>query len=471
MSRIAKFLFIFSFIVIPTISIYSLADSEVTRIPIIDAPPGTVGLGFGFRLSTNPYLEGDQSSELEQETQLDLVPMYLFEGKHLFAHGTSFGVHMYKNEHFMADLLARYRFDRLDPDSNAYFDGLQKREQTIDGGLSLIYKGDFGSVKFDWVTDLMNTHKGMELDFTYRYRFDIGRWMVSPFISYIYQDATLTNYYYGVSQDEARPGRPAHKTESAEFIRAGVNTSYQLTKRWLLYTNIAFEGLDESIVESPLTEEERITSFMLGASYMFGDIYRADDVDFDRVSEWSWRINYGYTADGSIATDNIKGDLSKSDDVSDTGIAGITISKLILGGPRVDAYARFAVFRHLEGDYQDDFWNYTPYVMLIGKGYIPWSNQLKFRWGFGLGVSYAEQIPAIEQVKQAKKDATSSHLLNYLEWTLDFPVNQIFDSKAFRNCFIGITDVHRSGIFASADILNNVDGGADWLTLHLECLR
>ena len=78
---------------------------------------------------------------------------------------------------------------------------------------------------------------------------------------------------------------------------------------------------------------------------------------------------------------------------------------------------------------------------------------------------------AIEQVKQAKKDATSSHLLNYLEWTLDFPVNQIFDSKAFRNCFIGITDVHRSGIFASADILNNVDGGADWLTLHLECLR
>jgi hypothetical protein len=31
--------------------------------------------------------------------------------------------------------------------------------------------------------------------------------------------------------------------------------------------------------------------------------------------------------------------------------------------------------------------------------------------------------------------------------------------------------VHRSGIFSNADLLDNVFGGSDWLTAHLECTR
>jgi outer membrane scaffolding protein for murein synthesis (MipA/OmpV family) len=448
-----------------------IADSEVTRIPIIDAPPGTVGLGFGYRLATSPYFEDKETSDLEEEKLADLVPMYLFEGKYFFAHGTSYGIHVFRKQSFTADLLARYRFDRLDPSSSDYYDGLQERDQTVDGGISLSFNGRFGSLKFDWVTDLRDKHNGEEFDLTYRYRFDRGRWMFSPFISYIYQDKDLTNYYYGISENEALPGRPAYQTEEAFFVRAGVNSSYQLTKRWLIYANIAFEGLDDSLRESPLSVEENLASVFVGGSYMFGNIFKADEVEYDREREWSWRVNYGYTADGSIVTDILRGDLSKSDDVDDTGIAGFTISKLILGGPKIDTYARFAIFRHLEGDYQSNFWSYAPYVMLMGRGYTPWSEQPSFRWGFGLGFSYAQKVPIIEQVKQAKKGKNTSHFLNYLEWTLDFPLERITGSKAMRDCFIGITDVHRSGIFASADILGNVSGGSDWVTFHVECLR
>jgi outer membrane protein len=124
----------------------------------------------------------------------------------------------------------------------------------IDGSISLSFNGRFGSLKFDWVADLRDKHNGEEFDLTYRCRFNRGRWMFSPFISYIYQDKDLTNYYYGISENEALPGRPAYQTDEAFFVRAGVNSSYQLIKHWLIYANVAFEGLDDSLRESPLTE-------------------------------------------------------------------------------------------------------------------------------------------------------------------------------------------------------------------------
>ena len=50
--------------------------------------------------------------------------------------------------------------------------------------------------------------------------------------------------------------------------------------------------------------------------------------------------------------------------------------------------------------FQEDFNEYVAYVMAIGSGYAPWTNRELFRFGFGLGVSYAEEIPAVEIYKQ-----------------------------------------------------------------------
>jgi hypothetical protein len=142
-----------------------------------------------------------------------------------------------------------------------------------------------------------------------------------------------------------------------------------------------------------------------------------------------------------------------------------------MGGPRVDFYGKLALFRHFEGDFQDDFWNYTGYVMAVGKGYLPWSDKLAFRYGFGFGASYAEKVPAVEKIKQAERDRNTSHFLNYLEFMADVPLARFTKARAVQNCFAGVTVVHRSGIFGSSDILGEVSGGSDWVTLHLECLR
>jgi hypothetical protein len=109
--------------------------------------------------------------------------------------------------------------------------------------------------------------------------------------------------------------------------------------------------------------------------------------------------------------------------------------------------------------------------MAMGKGYLPWSDELAFRYGFGFGVSYAERVPTVEVIKQSSRDENYARFLNYLEFQADVPIDQFIPWKPLRNCFAGVTMVHRSGIFGTSDILGNVSGGSDWVTLHLECMR
>ena len=109
--------------------------------------------------------------------------------------------------------------------------------------------------------------------------------------------------------------------------------------------------------------------------------------------------------------------------------------------------------------------------MAMGTGYSPWTNRELFRYGFGFGFSYADKVPIIEQVKQEDRGENTSHLLNYLEAQVDFPLRNLFSDGRLENCYAGLTIVHRSGIFGQVDIIGNVAGGSDVLTGHLECTR
>ena len=77
----------------------------------------------------------------------------------------------------------------------------------------------------------------------------------------------------------------------------------------------------------------------------------------------------------------------------------------------------------------------------------------------------------MEQIKQAKRGKNTAHFLNYLEPQIDFPLGRLFGDSASNKCYVGLTLVHRSGIFGNSDILGNVSGGSDVLTAHLECKR
>lgn len=454
------------------VSLLLLSDTalsqEVAEIPFSRAPEGTAALGGGLRFGQSPYLASDN----EDDRTLDLVPLYLYNGKYLFARGTSGGVHVFRNDALEFNLYTRYRFQQLDPDSNEFYAGLEKRRQSLDAGIELAVRQKWGELTFDWVADTLNRHKGQEARLSYRYRFERGPWSFSPFINWTWQDDNLTNYYFGVSEAEATAERPAFLPGSSQWVSFGMNTSWQISDRIEFFGNFSFGGVDSEVLLSPLVEEDSFSSVFIGGTYMFGNARRPDYImDEERMGEWSWRVNYGYQAEGNIVSEIDQGDFSRST-YADTNIGGLTFSRLLSQGERVDFEGRVAWFRHLEEDEGNgNFSSYAAYIMAVGKGYLPWSDEEAFRWGFGFGMSYADKVPIAEQRKQAARNSNTSHFLNYLEMQVDFPLRRVSKAKWLQSCYAGLTIVHRSGIFGTSDFLGDVSGGSDWITAHLECKR
>jgi outer membrane scaffolding protein for murein synthesis (MipA/OmpV family) len=456
---------------ISAISFSPLAQAqEVAEIPFFNAPDGSAALGGGLRFGQSPYYAVDN----EDQRTLDLIPLYLYEGKYLFFRGTGGGVHFVDNDKWEVNLYTRYRFQKLDPNSNAYYEGLTKREQSLDAGFQVLTRRPWGNLKLNVLTDVLNRHLGQEVEFSYRYIFEAGPWTISPFVSLSWQDNNLTNYYFGVSEAEARPDRPEFIAGESQWLAFGLNTSWQATDRITLFGNYGFGGTDSAVKNSPLVDEAGFSQAFIGGTFTFGNVAKPDYImDPERKGEWSWRVNYGYQADGNIVGEVDQGDFSKSS-VADTNIAGLTLGRLLSEGKRVDFVGKVAMFRHLEKDEgNENFWSWAAFIMARGKGYSQWTKEELFRWGFGFGMSYAQNVPIAEQRKQTGSGAkgNTSKFLNYLEMTLDFPLKRISKANWLQRCYAGLSIVHRSGIFGTSDILGDVSGGADWLTAHLECTQ
>lgn len=445
-----------------------VSAQEVAEIPFSSSPLGSAALGGGLRISQSPYLPTDNGDR----RQLDLVPLFHYEGKVLFARGIAGGVHLFRNDSIELNLLARFRFQKLDPTSNEYYAGLDERKQSLDAGLSFAVRRPWGEINLDWVTDTLNRHGGEEARISYRYNIESGPWTYSPFIAWSWQDDDLSNYYFGVSEDEANPERPAYRPGNSQRATIGLNTGWQVSDRTVFFANVGFGFLDTEVEDSPLTKNDSFTNVFVGATYLMGNAVEPDYImDTERVGEWSWRVNYGYQAEGNIVGEIDQGDLTGSD-IVDTNIGGLTFGKLLAQGKRADVSGRVAWYRHFEqSEGNGDFSSYAAYIMVIGSGYSQWTSDELFRWGFGFGMSYAHDVPIAEQYKQDKEGDNTSHFLNYLEMTLDYPLRRASKARWLQNCYAGLTIVHRSGIFGSSDLLGEVSGGSDWLTAHLECKR
>lgn len=448
---------------------FSGSAQEAVEIRSFQAETGNVALGGVLRLDTSPYLAPEKDHE---QPDRDLVPLFLYEGKYLFSRGSAGGIHIVDRDAFEFNLYARYRFQQLDPESNRFFEGLQERQTTVDAGLQISVEQNWGDLRIAWLTDALDRHDGEEVELSYRYGFEAGGWSLSPFASWSWRDEKLTDYYFGVSEAEARPDRPVFSAGSSQWFGIGLNAARQVSDRTMIFGNVGVYATGSDVVDSPLVDKSAYVSAFLGGTYRFGNVREPIYIgNPERHKEWTWKVNYGYQADGNIVGDLDQGNFSRSS-FSDARIGGFTLGRLLRDGRRANLYGRFALFRHFEDhEGNGDFFSYSAYAMATGKGYSRWSNEEWFRWGLGFGASYAQRVPITEKRKQVGRDSNTAHFLSYLEMQLDFPLRRVSKAAWLQNCYAGLSIVHRSGMFGTSDILGDVAGGSDWMTAHLECVR
>jgi MipA family protein len=428
-------------------------------------------LGAAIRTHTSPY-KGEQE-------HTDFMPMISYTGERFYIDGNALGFHLQQSDQWQADLYTAYRFGGYTEEDSSFLEGME-RNDSVDIGLALTQHTPYGSFTLDPSIDIGGRHHGWDTELSWYSTYQQGPWRWRPWIGLDYRNQQLTDYYFGVESQEATDSRNAYRAGSSINYHLGIDLEYRLDRQNLISLNLRQTRLDDEIADSSIVDERNILSVALAYRHEFKDFvdtkykpsYASADSRWDqfRRGQWFWRVA------GGVATEEafnkiIRGQVDKEE--RHTGIASVFAGKKVadnfLSLP-FEVYVKAGYVRHFERGIQSDF---NEYVLAV-KGYFnrfPWSDKVETRWGIAEGISYAEQVPSLERENVESKNYSASHMLNYIDWSLDVNLGDLFAKPQLKRCYAGFSIHHRSGIFGSVDFFGNVDGGSNYNTLYIECLN
>lgn len=423
--------------------------------------PGSAGLGFAVRAEQSPYVDGG--------TRYDLLPLYLYEGKRVFLHGSRAGLKLFDEETQRVDLFLDQRFegyadDRL-PSSLA---GMAERGSGLDAGVSYRYRQPWGTLQAEYLQDVSRFSKGSELRLSYSYDWRSGRLALRPSLTVSARNARLNNYYYGVRPGEATATRPAYEPGSGINTTLGLYGTYELSEGWRLLGGISRTVLDGKVKASPIIGRSAQTAVFLGAAYDFGThkLHWAEESSPTHV-----KVLYGKsTEDGCHLAKIITLTCASTAKVNSTRIAGVQIGKPFieqLNGWPLDIVGYVGLLQHDDRGLAPNGLQLDAFMKAYYYGF-PWSDRVKTRLGLGIGVSLAQRVPYTESSSQAARGRQTSRLLNYLDPSIDVSLGDLVGSRALKNTYLGFGVSHRSGIFGASRLLGNVNGGSNYIYTYLE---
>ncbi len=420
--------------------------------------PGSAGLGAMLRSERSPYKGAGVSN--------DLVPLYMYEGKRVFLHGTRVGLKLVDDMRHRVDLFLNYRFEGFPYDHTpASLAGMNIRRSSTDLGLGYSYRSDWGSLAGEFLHDADNVSAGTELRLAYKIDWRSGNWHLRPSLSLSWRSASLNDYYYGVRQDEATALRPAYLPGAGTDLWLGLYGTYDLSTRWRLIGGVGVTRFGAGVRRSPVVQDAMQPIVMAGAAYDFGSHKAYSDPGMPLHV----KVLTGRSTDCNLLP--IMSLRCASTQTSDnTRIAAVELGRPLVervNGWPLDFVGYLGILHHDENNLQPDAWQLDAYIKAYYYGF-PWSGRVRTRLGMGAGFSLAERVPYVEQRDQAQRGRSTSKLLNYLDPSIDFSVGDLIGARALKETYFGVGASHRSGIFGASQMLGNVNGGSNYLYTYIE---
>src|SRR5882672_2563129 len=366
---------------------------------------GSAGWGIVSRFEQSPYRGAGM--------RIDVMPLYLYEGEHVYLHsyraGLKFDLGSDKRvAAFLSHRLESFPVEHL-PASLA---GMSRRTPETDFGLSYEQRFEWGNVFGEVLRDV-----------------------------------------------SGQPGGGVNGT-------LGLNARYDRTDRWHFLAGVSATLWSGGVRRSPIVEDRVQLAAFGGLAYEFTPTPVKDDRD--RVP-LSFKVLHGRSSNcnllpimelrcRSIGTDD-----RTSADSFEVGWPFIESPN---GWPVAIAWYG-GLLRHEERGLQPDFLQVNLYLKAFYWGF-PWSERVRTRIGFGGGISYAQSVPFVEARDQTARGRNTSKLLQYLDPTVDFSVGDLFGSRDLRETYFGLGVSHRSGMFGMAQIFDNVNGGSNFIYTYLE---
>lgn len=200
-------------------------------------------------------------------------PMISYTGDRLSFQFTTLSYRLASFGDVEINALASVRSQGYNSNDSDYLQGMKDREDTLDGGLGLNWKG----IRLSISHDMLSTHKGSEVSLSYNHGFDLGKLQLSIGGGVNWQSKELTNYYYGVNTSEAKIltvnnktfFRIAYQVKSDCIPKANMFMRYALTDSWSLISGAEINFLPNNISDSPIVDSNISWGAFAGIAHSF----------------------------------------------------------------------------------------------------------------------------------------------------------------------------------------------------------
>ncbi|QQP96228.1 MipA/OmpV family protein [Lysobacter enzymogenes] len=192
------------------------------------------------------------------------LPFFGYEGDRFYFRGITAGYHLVKSEEVVVDVFLGGRLDAMDAKDfgrrellkrGINRDLLSDRDDSVDAGASVSWRGSAGEVQLEVKADILDVSGGFQADASYRYPMQAGKWALTPAIGVTVLSKDLANYYYGTLDKEVRRGVVSYRPGSATIPYVGLSVARPFADKWRFMANVGYQVLPDEISDSPLVAE------------------------------------------------------------------------------------------------------------------------------------------------------------------------------------------------------------------------
>lgn len=211
------------------------------------APAQGLVLGAGLA-ATDPGYVG-------YHLRVDPFPLFSYRRGRVYLDGATAGLIAARGDTYALSAILAPDLRRLRASDSPELAGIRTREWTINGGVKFALRETWGAASVEALRDVLGRSHGTSVSLDYGYPISLGGGVkLTPGAGVEWQNADLTNYYYGVSTAESLPTRPAYTAGAAVDPSVHLNLAVPLSLHWHLGAGLGYTHFDRSIRESPLVD-------------------------------------------------------------------------------------------------------------------------------------------------------------------------------------------------------------------------
>ena len=399
--------------------------------------PEKWGIAMSIRSATIPF-------DAKKSVVNDIVPLIFYDNGRLFIDGLEFGYRLFQGKNWQLSPFARYRF----------FDIPKEYQNEIrESGLDL--GGQFAYHFTDWFrtdVEVLSDQRGrFYANLTPGFEWERGAWEFRPYVRFRWKSADFNNYYYGLGRED--PGS-AIDAQIAADIRFHVwRNLYLLARGSILF-------LDSDTRNISFVDDSTQAEAFLGFGF-FNDkknpVHTLASKPYIRLAHgWGTESNLGEIVTGNTESDPYNNQLTSV-------FFGVPLADELFTLP-IATYLTPGIVHHHASDVQNQS---TEYVLAVKFYYtIKWPTP--WRLGFAEGLSYVDRIPYLEEKDMQEKGYRPSQLLNFLDFSVDIDLGQLFRVQWMEDLWLGYSIHHRSGIFSTSSAFGRISGGSNYNTVCLQ---